>query len=57
MAVCVARGLAPVEMNVLTELWLDMPLGSYTANRGWSGAATDATVARPEARGLWPTDG
>jgi hypothetical protein len=23
-------------MNILTELWVGMPLGSYTATRGWS---------------------
>lgn len=37
LVACVAHGLAPIEMNVLTELWLGMPLGSYTATRGWSG--------------------
>ena len=36
VAACVVRGLGPVEMNVLTELWVGMPLGSYTATRGWS---------------------
>ncbi len=35
-AVCIAEGLGPVEMNVLTELWLGMPLGSYSGTRGWS---------------------
>ncbi|MFN3219573.1 MAG: SCO6745 family protein [Acidimicrobiales bacterium] len=50
VAVCTARGLGPVEMNVLTELWLDMPLGSYTATRGWPGEAIDAAVGSLEAR-------
>ena len=36
VAVCVANGLDPIEMNILTELWVGMPLGSYTATRGWS---------------------
>ena len=35
----VAAGLGPVEMNVLTELWLGMELGSYTGTRGWSAEA------------------
>ena len=35
VAVCVAAGLGPIEMNILTELWVGMPLGSYTATRGW----------------------
>ncbi len=37
VAACIAVGLGPVEMNVLTELWVGLPLGSYTASRGWSG--------------------
>lgn len=45
LAACVSSGLHPVEMNVLTELWLDVPLGCYTRTRGWSdediAAATD----------------
>jgi hypothetical protein len=40
-----AAGLGPVEMNVLTELWVGLPLGSYTATRGWP----EPTVAPP-----WP---
>jgi hypothetical protein len=50
IAACVAHGLDPVEMNILTELWVGMPLGSYTATRGWSeediARATDALAMR-----------
>ena len=36
VAACIAAGLDPIAMNVLTELWVGMPLGSYSATRGWS---------------------
>jgi len=52
IAVCVAHGLDPVEMNALTELWLGMPLGSYTATRGWSEEDVAAAVGRLSERGL-----
>jgi hypothetical protein len=52
IAVCVAQGLNPVEMNVLTELWVGMPLGSYTATRGWSEADIAGAEARLTDRGL-----
>ena len=35
IAACIAAGLGSVTMNVLTELWVGMPLGSYSA-RGWT---------------------
>lgn len=46
-----AAGLGPVEMNLLTELWLGMPLRSYTGTRGWSPGAMDAAVASLQGRG------
>ena len=54
LAVCVSAGLDPVEMNILTELYSGMPLGSYTASRGWTpeeiegavGALTDEGMVR-----------
>ena len=53
MAVWVAAGLSPVAVNVLTELWLGMPLGAYTAmRRGWSEADIASAVADLETRGL-----
>lgn len=56
VAAASASAVGPVEMNVLTELWLGMPLLSYTDTRGWSAAEMAATVASLEARG-WLTDG
>ena len=44
--VCDRYDLGPVERNVLTELWLGMPLGSYTRTRGWDGRALAAAVDR-----------
>lgn len=51
VAVCVAAGLDAVEMNVLTELWVGMPFGSYSASRGWDQAALDAAAERLGALG------
>ena len=31
-----SEGLDPIKMNVLTELFVGMPLGSYSASRAWS---------------------
>jgi hypothetical protein len=36
IAAVASTGLSPVQMNILTELWLGMPLLSYTATRAWS---------------------
>ena len=52
VAACVAAGLEPVAMNVLTELRVGYPLGEYTDTRGWPVASRDAAVARLEADGL-----
>lgn len=53
MAVWIAAGLGPVAVNLLTELWLGMPLGVYTAmRRGWPEADIVSAVAELEARGL-----
>lgn len=51
-----AAGVGPVQMNILTELWLGMPLLSYTASRGWPEPAMQSAVAALEARG-WLADG
>ena len=51
IAASIAAGLDPVAMNVLTELWVGMPFGTYSATRGWS-ADQLATAA---ARGCGPT--
>ena len=55
-AVWVAAGLDPIAMNVLTELWVGMPLGSYSATRGWSPDQLAAAVARLGRLG-WIDDG
>ncbi len=52
LAASVSAGLGSVGMNILTELWLGMPLGPYTATRGWSGPQIAATTAELERRGL-----
>jgi hypothetical protein len=56
VAAAAAAGLGPVEMNILTELWLGMPLLSYTGTRGWPPDAMQAGIAALEARG-WLRDG
>jgi hypothetical protein len=55
VAVANAAGLGPVEMNVLTECWLGMPLLSYTATRGWPEGAMRTAVDELEGRG-WLRD-
>jgi hypothetical protein len=56
VAAAAAAGLDPIEMNVLTELWIGMPLLSYTATRGWSPDAMHRAVARLENRS-WIREG
>lgn len=56
VAAATAAGVGPVEMNVLTELWVGMPLLSYTGTRGWSLEAMAAAVTGLEQRG-WLLEG
>src|SRR5205823_4780349 len=56
VAAAAAAGLNAVEMNILTELWIGMPLLSYTATRGWAPDAMQRAVTRLESRG-WVRDG
>jgi hypothetical protein len=56
VAAAAAAGLNAVEMNILTELWIGMPLLSYTGTRGWAPDAMQRAVARLESRG-WVRDG
>lgn len=44
-------GLGPVEMNVLTELWLGYPLGEYSGTRAWPESRTALALASLEGRG------
>ena len=52
IAACIAAGFGALEMNFLTELWLDMTPVSYSATRRWSEARLTAAVADLEDTGL-----
>jgi hypothetical protein len=52
VAACVAAGLDPVRMNVLTEVWVGYPVGEYSATRAWPPDRQAAAVAALEADGL-----
>jgi hypothetical protein len=52
VAAAVCTGFLPVEMSVLTELWLGMPLGSYSATRGFAEPVIGAAADRLRDRGL-----
>lgn len=51
-AVSITAGLDPVTMNVLTELWVGMPFGTYSASRGWTGEQLQEALAGLERSGL-----
>jgi hypothetical protein len=52
IAASIAAGLDPVTMNVLTELWVGMPFGTYSATRGWSDDQLATAATRLRADGL-----
>jgi hypothetical protein len=56
IAASIAAGLDPVAMNVLTELWVGMPFGTYSATRGWSADQLATAAARLRADGLLDGD-
>jgi hypothetical protein len=56
VAASIAAGLDPIAMNILTELWVGMPLGSYSATRGWSADQLATTATRLRADGLLDGD-
>jgi hypothetical protein len=56
LAACVSAGLDAVEMNVLTELWLDYPVGEYSGTRGFAPDRIDAAVASLADRGWVDAD-
>ena len=56
LAACIAQGLGPVEMSVLTELWLGYPAGEYSSTRGYGPDAIAAAAASLGSRG-WVSDG
>jgi hypothetical protein len=51
VAASVAAGLDGAEMNILTELWLGMPLYSYSGTRAWPPDQLQAAAQRLQARG------
>lgn len=55
VAAAAAAGVGPVEMNILTELWLGLPLLSYTSTRSWSTERMASSVKALHARG-WLAD-
>ena len=52
VAACVAAGLDAVAMNILTELYLEMPLFAYSATRAWPEEVLQATATRLRDEGL-----
>src|SRR5947209_8615278 len=52
IAAYITAGLGPVAMNILTELYVGMPLGSYTATRGWSPEIIASTVEQLQKKEL-----
>lgn len=49
--VLVMRNLDPIQANIVTELWLGMPLFSYSATRGWTPEQLETTAATLRAQG------
>jgi hypothetical protein len=56
VAACVAAGLDPVAMNILTELYLGLPLYGYSASRAWPQETLDATADDLRGSGLLEGD-
>lgn len=56
IAACVADGLDPIAMNILTELWVGFDLGEYSSTRGWDPESIDATTDALRAQGLMDGD-
>jgi hypothetical protein len=52
VAACVAAGLGPCEMNIVTELWVGYSMGEYSNTRGWSSEVTEAAIAHLTVAGL-----
>ncbi len=52
LAASLAAGLDPVEMNVLSELWLGMPIGAHATTFGWPSDAVEAAAGRLQERGF-----
>lgn len=52
IAAYITACLGPVDMNILTELYVGMPLGSYTATRGWSAEVIASSAVYLQKKGL-----
>ncbi|MGH8976168.1 MAG: SCO6745 family protein [Acidimicrobiia bacterium] len=52
LAASVASGLDAAEMNVLSELWLGMPIGSHATTFGWPQDAVEGAASRLQGRGF-----
>jgi hypothetical protein len=57
IAAWIAAGLDPIEIGLLTELWLGLPVKSYIRSRAWSTEHLDAALDRLQSRGYVRTDG
>jgi hypothetical protein len=57
IAAYTAAGFNPVEMNMLTELWVGWPLGTFSATRAWGTEHSERALARLRAGGLLDDDG
>jgi len=53
----VGAGLDPVEIGLLTELWLGLPMATYLRSRAWSAEQMTAGKERLQSRGLIDGDG
>jgi hypothetical protein len=56
IAASVAAGLDPVAMNILTELYVGLPLYAYSASRAWPQETLDATADHLRGSGLMEGD-
>ncbi|GAC1326158.1 MAG: hypothetical protein NVSMB22_16820 [Chloroflexota bacterium] len=52
IAVYISAGFDPVQMNILTELWVGWPLGTFSATRAWPQERTDRALRDLHKRGL-----
>ncbi|WP_420452812.1 SCO6745 family protein [Ilumatobacter sp.] len=55
-AACATAGVGALRANLLTETWVGMSLGSYTATRGWAEPAIAAEAESMRAEGLLDGD-
>jgi len=56
VAAYVTAGLEPVAMNILTELYLGMPLFTYSASRAWPQETLEATADHLRGSGILEGD-